>query len=166
MRSSDEHRHSRRSPRGSRSIATFAIRRRDRGDALVGWRRIGPLHEVPAGDTALLHHLLALPWYREYVLEDIKDAQRTGTPRLRQARLHGLQAPAGALRPRAGFTVLVSMKLVQDSASQSSADPSPGVIRLPITRSILTGPSVADAVGTDSAVESEPAKWPDRVALY
>ena len=95
MRSSDEHRHSRRSPRGSRSIATFAIRGRDRGDALVGWRRIGPLHRVPAGDTALLHHLLALPWYREYVLEDIKDAN----------------APALHVYAKLGFTVCKRRKV-------------------------------------------------------
>jgi ribosomal protein S18 acetylase RimI-like enzyme len=61
---------------------------------------------------------LALPEYREYVLEDIKD---TNEPAL------GLYAKLGftvykrrkvRFARRAGFTELVSMKLVQDHVSQ------------------------------------------------
>ncbi|HCS60970.1 MAG TPA: hypothetical protein DIW46_06175 [Microbacterium sp.] len=67
--------------------------------------------------TALLRHLLALPEYREYVLEDIKD---TSTPAL------GLYTKLGftiykrrkvRFARHAGFTELVSMKLVHAPAA-------------------------------------------------
>ncbi|WP_098483559.1 GNAT family N-acetyltransferase [Georgenia soli] len=86
------------------------------GLAEIGFVATEPGHQGRGVGTALLRHLLALPGYREYVLEDIKD---TNEPAL------GLYAKLGftvyrrqkvRLARRAGFTELVSMKLVQEPA--------------------------------------------------
>ncbi|GGM53744.1 hypothetical protein GCM10011608_43310 [Micromonospora sonchi] len=88
------------------------------GLAEIGFVATEPVHQGRGVATALLRHLLALPGYREYVLEDIKD---TNTPAL------GLYAKLGftvykrrkvRFARRAGFTELVSMKLMQGSPSQ------------------------------------------------
>jgi ribosomal protein S18 acetylase RimI-like enzyme len=87
------------------------------GLAEIGFVATEPAHQGRGVATALLRHLLAQPGYREYVLEDIKD---TNAPAL------GLYAKLGftaykrrkvRFARRAGFTELVSMKLVQDPAS-------------------------------------------------
>lgn len=89
------------------------------GLAEIGFVATEPTYQGRGVATALLRHLLALPGYREYVLEDIKD---TNAPAL------GLYANLGftvykrrkvRFARRAGFTELVSMKLVQDSTSQA-----------------------------------------------
>ncbi|MCD2440959.1 GNAT family N-acetyltransferase [Agromyces sp. SYSU K20354] len=91
------------------------------GLAEIGFVATEPAYQGRGVATALLRRLLALPEYREYVLEDIKD---TNEPAL------GLYAKLGftvykrrtvRFARRAGFTELVSMKLVQDSASQPAA---------------------------------------------
>ena len=98
------------------------------GLAEIGFVATEPAYQGRGVATALLRHLLALPGYREYVLEDIKD---TNAPAL------GLYAKLGftvykrrkvRFARRAGFTELVSMKLVQDSTSQPTADRSPGAV--------------------------------------
>lgn len=87
------------------------------GLAEIGFVATEPAHQDRGVATALLRHLPALPGYREYVLEDIKD---TNTPAL------GMYAKLGftvykrrkvRFARRAGFTELVSMELVQDSTS-------------------------------------------------
>lgn len=99
------------------------------GLAEIGFVATEPAYQGRGVATALLRHLLELPpGYREYVLEDIKD---TNAPAL------GLYAKLGftvykrrkvRFARRAGFTELVSMKLVQDSTSQPTADRSPGAV--------------------------------------
>lgn len=92
------------------------------GRAEIGFVATEPAHQGRGVATALLRHLLALPGYREYVLEDIKD---TNEPAL------GLYAKLGftvykrrkmRFARRAGFTELVSMKLVQDPVSQPAPE--------------------------------------------
>ena len=98
------------------------------GLAEIGFVATEPGHQGRGVATALLRHLLALPEYREYVLEDIKD---TNEPAL------GLYAKLGftvykrrkvRFARRAGFTELVSMKLVQSHVSQPASERSPGSI--------------------------------------
>ncbi|GAA1740921.1 hypothetical protein GCM10009809_40600 [Isoptericola hypogeus] len=88
------------------------------GLAEIGFVATEPAHQGRGVATALLRHLLALPGYREYVLEDIKD---TNAPAL------GLYAKLGftvykrrkvRFARRAGFTELVSMRLVQGSPTR------------------------------------------------
>ncbi|WP_169304076.1 GNAT family N-acetyltransferase [Arthrobacter sp. CAU 1506] len=85
------------------------------GLAEIGFVATEPSYQGRGVGTALLRHLLALPGYREYVLEDIKD---TNAPAL------GLYAKLGftiykrrkvRFARRAGFTELVSMKFVPSS---------------------------------------------------
>jgi ribosomal protein S18 acetylase RimI-like enzyme len=85
------------------------------GLAEIGFVATEPAYQGRGVATVLLRHLLALPAYREYVLEDIKD---TNAPAL------GLYAKLGftvyrrrkvRFARRAGFTELLSMKLVQDA---------------------------------------------------
>ncbi|MCK6211647.1 GNAT family N-acetyltransferase [Georgenia sp. EYE_87] len=87
------------------------------GLAEIGFVATEPAHQGRGVATALLRHLVALPGYREYVLEDIKD---TNAPAL------GLYARLGftvhkrrkvRFARRAGFTELVSMRLVQDQGA-------------------------------------------------
>ena len=76
-----------------------------------------PAYQGRGVATALLRHLLALPGYREYVLEDIKD---TNAPALAVYgklgfTVHKRRKVRGARH--AGFTELVSMKLIPDAPS-------------------------------------------------
>ena len=83
------------------------------GLAEIGFVTTEPGFQGRGVATALLHHLLALPEYREYVLEDIKD---TNAPALSvYAKLGFTVYKRRTVRfaKRAGFTELVSMKLVQ-----------------------------------------------------
>ncbi|GAA1800497.1 GNAT family N-acetyltransferase [Agromyces neolithicus] len=84
------------------------------GLAEIGFVATEPAHQGRGVATALLRHLLALPGYREYVLEDIKD---TNAPALAvYAKLGFTVYKRREVRfaRRAGFTELVSMKLVQN----------------------------------------------------
>jgi len=96
--------------------------------AEIGFVATEPAYQGRGVATALLRHLLALPGYREYVLHDIKD---TNAPALHvYAKLGFTVYKRRKVRfaRRAGFTELVSMKLVQDSASQPSAGRSPEAV--------------------------------------
>ena len=92
------------------------------GLAEIGFVATEPAYQGRGVGTALLRRLLTHPGYREYMLEDIKD---TNAPAL------GLYSKLGfsvykrrkvRFARRVGFTELVSMKLVQDSTSQSASD--------------------------------------------
>jgi ribosomal protein S18 acetylase RimI-like enzyme len=83
------------------------------GLAEIGFVATEPAYQGRGVATALLRHLLELPRYSEYLLEDIKD---TNAPAL------GLYAKLGftvykrrkvRFARRVGFTELVSMKLEQ-----------------------------------------------------
>ena len=63
--------------------------------------------------TALLHHLLALPEYHEYVLEDIKDTNAPAIGLYAKLGFTVYKRRAVRFARRAGFSELVSMKLVQ-----------------------------------------------------
>ncbi|MGM0930148.1 MAG: GNAT family N-acetyltransferase [Actinomycetota bacterium] len=98
------------------------------GLAEIGFVATEPAYQGRGVATALLQHLLALPGYSEYVLEDIKD---TNAPAL------GLYAKLGftvykrrtvRFARRVGFTELVSMKLVQGCSGQPAAGKLPGVV--------------------------------------
>jgi ribosomal protein S18 acetylase RimI-like enzyme len=83
--------------------------------AEIGFVATQPAFRGRGVATALLTQLTALPGYREFVLEDIKD---TNAPALRvYARLGFTVYKRRTVRyaRRAGFTELVSMKRVQRS---------------------------------------------------
>jgi ribosomal protein S18 acetylase RimI-like enzyme len=95
------------------------------GLAEIGFVATEPAYQGRGVATALLDRLLAQPGYDEYVLEDIKD---TNAPAL------GLYAKLGftvykrrkvRFARRAGFSELVSMKLLQDPTSQPAPGRSP-----------------------------------------
>lgn len=83
------------------------------GVAEIGFVATAPAYQGRGVATALLRHLLALPQYREYLLADIKDSntaalglyRKLGFGIYRRRRVRGAR--------RAGFTTLVSMRLVQ-----------------------------------------------------
>jgi ribosomal protein S18 acetylase RimI-like enzyme len=87
------------------------------GRGEIGFVATEPAYQGRGVATALLRHLLALPGYREYVLEDIKD---TNAPAL------GLYAKLGftvykrrkmRFARRVGFTELLSMKFERGSTA-------------------------------------------------
>lgn len=90
------------------------------GVAEIGFVATAPTYQGRGVATALLRHLLALPQYREYVLEDIKDTntaalglyRKLGFGVYRRRRVRGAR--------RAGFTALVSMRLVQGPPQDAS----------------------------------------------
>jgi ribosomal protein S18 acetylase RimI-like enzyme len=86
------------------------------GRGEIGFVATEPAYQHRGVATALLRHLVSLPGFSEYVLEDIKD---TNAPAL------GLYAKLGftvykrrkvRMARRAGFTELVSMRLMQPAA--------------------------------------------------
>ena len=88
------------------------------GLAEIGFVATEPAYQGRGVGTALLRHLLALPGYREYVLEDIKD---TNAPALHLYGKLGFtvyKRRRVRFARRVGFTELLSMKLVQDAAAQ------------------------------------------------
>ena len=88
------------------------------GLAEIGFVATEPAYQGRGVGTALLRHLLALPGYREYVLEDIKD---TNAPALHLYGKFGFtvyKRRRVRFARRVGFTELLSMKLVQDAAAQ------------------------------------------------
>jgi ribosomal protein S18 acetylase RimI-like enzyme len=93
-------------------------------DARLGLAEIGfvatePTYQRRGVGTALLRFLLALPEYREYLLEDIKDTNRAALGLYSKFGFTVHKRRKVRFARRAGFTELVSMKLVQDSAPQS-----------------------------------------------
>lgn len=83
------------------------------GRGEIGFVATEPEYQGRGVATTLLRHLLALPGLHEYVLEDIKD---TNTPALAvYTKLGFTEYTRRAVRgaQRAGFTELLSMKLIQ-----------------------------------------------------
>lgn len=68
---------------------------------------------------------MALPEYRECVLEDIKDANAPALHVYAKLGFTAYKRRRVRFARRVGFTELVSMKLVQDAASQPVAGRSP-----------------------------------------
>lgn len=92
------------------------------GLAEIGFVSTEPAYQGRGVATALLRHLLALPGYREYVLEDIKDTNAPALAVYTKLGFTVYKRRKVRFARRAGFTELVSMKLVQDSASRSTAE--------------------------------------------
>jgi ribosomal protein S18 acetylase RimI-like enzyme len=91
------------------------------GLAEIGFVATEPAYQGRGVGTALLRHLLALPGYREYLLEDIKD---TNAPALHLYGKLGFtvyKRRTVRFARRVGFTELLSMKLVQNPAAQPSS---------------------------------------------
>lgn len=89
------------------------------GDARPGRAEIGfvatePGYQGRGVGTALLRHLLAQPGYREYVLEDIKDSNAPALGLYAKVGFTEYKRRKVRFARRAGFTELVSMKLVQE----------------------------------------------------
>jgi ribosomal protein S18 acetylase RimI-like enzyme len=97
------------------------------GLAEIGFVATEPSHQGRGVATALLRHLLARPEYREYVLEDIKDTNASALGLYAKLGFTVYKRRKVRFARRAGFTELVSMKLVQDPASQP-AGRSPGAV--------------------------------------
>lgn len=98
------------------------------GLAEIGFVSTEPAYQGRGVATALLRHLLALPGYREYVLEDIKDTNVSALGVYTKLGFTVYKRRKVRFARRAGFTELVSMKLVQDSASQPTAGRSPEAV--------------------------------------
>ena len=91
------------------------------GRAEIGFVATEPAYQGRGVGTALLRHLLAQPGYREYVLEDIKD---TNVPALALYTKLGFTVHKRRkvrYAKRAGFSELVSMRLVQDAEPRPPA---------------------------------------------
>ncbi|MGH1564835.1 N-acetyltransferase family protein [Mumia sp. DW29H23] len=103
------------------SLCYVVVRRwfmRRSADARPGLAEIGFVATEPAYQgrgvaTALLRRLLALPGYQEYVLEDIKDTNAPALAVYSKLGFTVYKRRKVRFARRAGFTELVSMKLVQ-----------------------------------------------------
>ena len=87
------------------------------GLAEIGFVATEPAYQGRGVATALLRHLLELPGYREYTLEDIKDTNATALHVYAKLGFTVYKRRKVRFARRVGFTELVSMKLVQDPAS-------------------------------------------------
>lgn len=87
------------------------------GRAEIGFVATEPASQGRGVATALLRHLLALPGYREYVLEDIKDTNASALGLYAKLGFTVYKRRKVRFARRAGFTELVSMKLVQEPTS-------------------------------------------------
>jgi ribosomal protein S18 acetylase RimI-like enzyme len=89
------------------------------GLAEIGFVATEPAYQGRGVATALLRHLLALPGYREYVLEDIKDTNAAALNVYTRLGFTVYKRKKVRFARRAGFTELVSMKLVQDAVGET-----------------------------------------------
>lgn len=86
------------------------------GLAEIGFVATEPAFQGRGVATALLRHLLELPEYREYVLEDIKDTNASALSVYAKLGFTVYKHRKVRFARRVGFTELVSMKLAQDAA--------------------------------------------------
>ena len=87
------------------------------GLAEIGFVATEPAYQGRGVATALLRHLLALPEYREYTLEDIKDTNAAALHVYEKLGFTVYKRRKVRFARRVGFTELLSMKLVQDPTS-------------------------------------------------
>lgn len=97
------------------------------GQADIGFVATEPAYQGRGVGTALLRHLLALPGYREYTLEDIKDTNAPALGLYRKLGFEVYKRRSVRFAKRAGFTELLSMKLVQHP--QEPQEPSGTTVR-------------------------------------
>jgi ribosomal protein S18 acetylase RimI-like enzyme len=83
------------------------------GLAEIGFVATAPAHQGRGLGTALLEHLLALPDYREYVLEEIKDTNAAALALYAKLGFTVYKRRPERFAKRAGFSEYLSMKLVQ-----------------------------------------------------
>ncbi|WP_280425844.1 GNAT family N-acetyltransferase [Nocardia carnea] len=81
------------------------------GRAEIGFVATEPAYQGRGVATALLRHLVGLPGYREYVLEDIKDTNAAALGVYTKLGFRVYKRKKVGFARRAGFTELVSMKL-------------------------------------------------------
>ncbi|GGK93505.1 GNAT family N-acetyltransferase [Nocardia jinanensis] len=98
------------------------------GLAEIGFVATEPAYQGHGVATALLRHLLAHPGYREYVLEDIKDTNAPALSVYTKLGFTVYKRRKARFARRAGFSELLSMKLVQDIAPGPDAARSPGEV--------------------------------------
>ena len=85
------------------------------GLAEIGFVATEPAYQGRGVATALLRSLLALPAYREYVLEDIKDTNVAALSVYTKLGFTVYRRRTMRSGRRAGFTELLSMRLVQET---------------------------------------------------
>ncbi|MEV7527698.1 GNAT family N-acetyltransferase [Agrococcus sediminis] len=90
------------------------------GVAEIGFVATEPAHQGKGVATALLTHLLALPQYREYVLEDIKDTNGAALHLYAKLGFEVYRRRSVRFSRRAGFNELVSMRLAQDTPPRAT----------------------------------------------
>ncbi|WP_280402303.1 GNAT family N-acetyltransferase [Nocardia carnea] len=83
------------------------------GRAEIGFVATEPAYQGRGVATALLRHLLALPGYSEYVLEDIKDTNASALAVYTKLGFTVYKRRKARFAKRAGFSELLSMKLEQ-----------------------------------------------------
>jgi ribosomal protein S18 acetylase RimI-like enzyme len=99
------------------------------GLAEIGFVATEPGYQRRGVATALLRHVLAQPGFGEYVLEDIKDTNAPALGAYVKLGFKVYKRRKVRFARQAGFTELVSMKLVQDSSLQPTSGRSPGAVR-------------------------------------
>ena len=83
------------------------------GLAEIGFVATEPAYQGRDAATALLRHLLALPEYREYTLEDIKDTNAPALGMYTKLGFREFHRRPVRFAQRAGFSAYVSMSLLQ-----------------------------------------------------
>jgi ribosomal protein S18 acetylase RimI-like enzyme len=83
------------------------------GLAEIGFVATAPAHQGKGVATALLTHLLSLPTFQEYVVEDIKDNNAPALALYAKLGFTEYRRRPERFSKRAGFSEYVSMRLVQ-----------------------------------------------------
>jgi ribosomal protein S18 acetylase RimI-like enzyme len=83
------------------------------GLAEIGFVATAPAHQGRGVATALLTHLLSLPTFQEYVVEDIKDNNAPALALYAKLGFTEYKRRPERFSKRAGFSEYVSMRLVQ-----------------------------------------------------
>jgi ribosomal protein S18 acetylase RimI-like enzyme len=83
------------------------------GLAEVGFVATAPDHQGQGVGTALLTHLLGLPAFREYVVEEIKDTNAAALGLYAKLGFTEYKRRPERFAKRAGFSEYISMRLVQ-----------------------------------------------------
>ncbi|WP_109212113.1 MULTISPECIES: GNAT family N-acetyltransferase [Microbacterium] len=97
------------------------------GRGEIGFVATEPEYQGRGVATALLRHLLALPGYREFVLEDIKDTNAPALAVYSKLGFTVYERRKVRFARRAGFTELLSMKRVMGTTPEAPAGPAGSV---------------------------------------